>query len=221
MGLINIFDIMEISLDLKYINQYGTLWIVVYDICVGIALLSIAFPIEISSDDLAWSKITVMDLSDKPDLTLNNSNFDVKNEGIRKSYGAIVLDDGENKNNQIEHKENSPIPIDESVDKDGSAFVRSPEICQEFIRFNEKKSLFKIVKVSVMMVFIDIMFATIRFKVMITQQSVHHGFTMIVKNFILTVLHLFYLLRMLKIYIVNRKHRRNCVCKTDDAMTAC
>lgn len=117
MGLINIFDIMEISLDLKYINQYGTLWIVVYDICVGIALLSIAFPIEISSDDLAWSKITVMDLSDKPDLTLNNSNFDVKNERIRKSYGAIVLDDGENKNNQIEHKENSPIPIDESVDK--------------------------------------------------------------------------------------------------------
>lgn len=221
MGLINIFDIMEISLDLKYINQYGTLWIVVYDICVGIALLSIAFPIEISSDDLAWSKITVMDLSDKPDLTLNNSNFDVKNERIRKSYGAIVLDDGENKNNQIEHKENSPIPIDESVDKDGSAFVRSPEICQEFIRFNEKKSLFKIVKVSVMMVFIDIMFATIRFKVMITQQSVHHGFTMIVKNFILAVLHLFYLLRMLKIYIVNRKHRRNCVCKTDDAMTAC
>lgn len=221
MGLINIFDIMEISLDLKYINQYGTLWIVVYDICVGIALLSIAFPIEISSDDLAWSKITVMDLSDKPDLTLNNSNFDVKNEGIRKSYGAIVLDDGENKNNQIEHKENSPIPIDESVDKDGSAFVRSPEICQEFIRFNEKKSLFKIVKVSVVMVFIDIMFATIRFKVMITQQSVHHGFTMIVKNFILAVLHLFYLLRMLKIYIVNRKHRRNCVCKTDDAMTAC
>ena len=212
---------MEISLDLKYINQYGTLWIVVYDICVGIALLSIAFPIEISSDDLAWSKITVMDLSDKPDLTLNNSNFDVKNERIRKSYGAIVLDDGENKNNQIEHKENSPIPIDESVDKDGSAFVRSPEICQEFIRFNEKKSLFKIVKVSVVMVFIDIMFATIRFKVMITQQSVHHGFTMIVKNFILAVLHLFYLLRMLKIYIVNRKHRRNCVCKTDDAMTAC
>ena len=221
MGLINIFDIMEISLDLKYINQYGTLWIVVYDICVGIALLSIAFPIEISSDDLAWSKITVMDLSDKPDLTLNNSNFDVKNERIRKSYGAIVLDDGENKNNQIEHKENSPIPIDESVDKDGSAFVRRPEICQEFIRFNEKKSLFKIVKVSVVMVFIDIMFATIRFKVMITQQSVHHGFTMIVKNFILAVLHLFYLLRMLKIYIVNRKHRRNCVCKTDDAMTAC
>ena len=222
MELVNIFDIMNIIPDIKYISNYGTAWVVVFDASVGIALLSIIFPLEISTDDLAWSKITVTDLRDQRDNKPTKSNLALKDKNRKINCSAAVDDDREMEKYHIEKNENSPLLINKSVDKaEGSVFVRSHERYQEFVKFNENDTLSKIVKVTVMMFFIDIMFATTRFKIMITEQSVQLGFTMIVKNFILTFLHLSYLLRMLKIYIVNRKHRLNCICKKDDSVICC
>ena len=222
MELINISDIMEITPDIKYIKNYGTAWVVVFDASVGIALLSIIFPLEISSDDLAWSKITVTDLTNQSKSEANNSNLALKDKDRKINCVAVVDDDRKIEKYHIEKNENSPLLIDKSVDKaEGAVYVRSHERYQEFVKFNEKDSLSKIVKVSVVMFFIDIMFAATRFKIMITEQTVQLGFTMIVKNFLLTFLHLSYLLRMLKIYIVNRKHRLNCICKKDDTMICC
>ena len=42
--------------DLKYIHSYGSIWLAIYNIAVGMAKILISFPIEIGSDDLAGQK---------------------------------------------------------------------------------------------------------------------------------------------------------------------
>ena len=51
-------------------------------------------------------------------------------------------------------------------------------------------------------------------------QSIEVGFTMIVKNFLLTVIHLFYLIRISKIYRVNRKSKERCSCSNNNEQKA-
>lgn len=68
-----------------------------------------------------------------------------------------------------------------------------------------KKSLRKIMKAAFTMFFNNIVSAMIRLKIMTTEQSVEHGFTMAVKNFILIALHLCYIRQMLEIYVGSRK----------------
>ena len=63
----------------------------------------------------------------------------------------------------------------------------------DYLTYNIKESKHKIKGVAFTMIFNNIMSATIRLKMMITEHSVEFGFTMIVKNFILTVLHFCYL----------------------------
>ena len=128
MELINIFDIMEITPDIKYIKNYGTAWVVVFDASVGIALLSIIFPLEISSDDLAWSKITVTDLTNQSESEANNSNLALKDNDRKINCVAVVDDDRKIEKYHIEKNENSPLLTDKSVDKaEGSVYVRSHE----------------------------------------------------------------------------------------------
>ena len=52
--LINIFDIMELTDDIQYINDYGIFWLVLYFISTLIGVLLISYPVEIDSDDLNW-----------------------------------------------------------------------------------------------------------------------------------------------------------------------
>ena len=59
MELINVFDIMEMMTDVKYMHKYERIWEVLYYVDVGMAMILISFPIEINADDLAWSKITL------------------------------------------------------------------------------------------------------------------------------------------------------------------
>ena len=60
MELINIFDIMEMITDLKYIHNYSSIWLKgIYNIPVGMAMILTSFPIEIGIDDLTWTKITL------------------------------------------------------------------------------------------------------------------------------------------------------------------
>ena len=54
--LINIFDIMVMTDDLQYINNYGYFWLSTYYISVGMGILLISYSAEINSDDLNWEK---------------------------------------------------------------------------------------------------------------------------------------------------------------------
>ena len=53
----------------------------------------------------------------------------------------------------------------------------------------------RIAKTTVTIVFTDVMFAIVRFKIMVEEHSVEHGFNMVVKNLILALLHSFYLMK--------------------------
>ena len=53
----------------------------------------------------------------------------------------------------------------------------------------------RIAKTTVTIVFTDVMFATVRFKIMVEEHSVEHGFNMVMKNLILALLHSFYLMK--------------------------
>eukprot|EP00112_Aurelia_sp_Birch-Aquarium-sp1_P012045 Seg253.17 transcript_id=Seg253.17/GoldUCD/mRNA.D3Y31 product="hypothetical protein" protein_id=Seg253.17/GoldUCD/D3Y31 len=56
----------------------------------------------------------------------------------------------------------------------------------------------RIAKTTVTIVFTDVMFATVRFKIVVEERSVEHGFNMVVKNLILALLHSFYLIKHIR-----------------------
>ena len=212
MELINIFDIMEMMADLKYIILCGTSWVVLYHTAVGMAVILLSFPVQISSDDLAWTMVTLekkstyqMDEAEKRTQTLENekshTNYDVSSdETIEVETGLIKKPER---------------ALDEV---DCVAYERTLSQQKKFVEFDKKEYFLKIVKVMATMIFNNIMFAIIRLKIMTTEQSIELGFTMIVKNFLLTVIHLFYLIRISKIYCVNRKSQGHCVCSNDNKL---
>ena len=214
MELINIFDIMEMITDLKYIHNYSSVWLAIYNIAVGMAMILISFPIEIGSEDLAWTKKT-LEQDSKKELKSDTrkSNQILENVHVKINYGTINDNDTDDKTGFIEKPQsltisNSSASYDEV---DCYKYVR-PEEDQTY---NTKESKHKIVKVTCTMIFNNIMFAIIRLRIMITEQSVELGFTMIVKNFILVILHLCYLKRTLKIYRANRKPKDYCTCNQE------
>ena len=191
MELINVFDIMEMMTDFKYMHKYERIWEVLYYVAIGMAMVLISFPIEISADDLEEnSKSQSFRDSRKSNKIL---------EKVRKKIkcGEISCKETETKRSLINKPQN--------YDKVDGTYVRSDEDQADYSTYNMKISLHKIMKVAFTMLFNNIMFAMIRLKVMITEQSVEHGFTMITKNFILIALHLCCIWKMLKIYLGNRK----------------
>lgn len=67
--------------------------------------------------------------------------------------------------------------------------TRVEPICETWKRF---------AKTAATIIFTDVMFATIRLKIMIEEHSVDHGFNMVVKNLILAILHFLYVLKHTK-----------------------
>ena len=185
--------------DLKYIHNYSRIWLAIYYFAVGIAIILISFPIEIGSDDLTWTKITLEEDSKK----------ELEIDSRKTNYGSINDNDTDSKIGLIEKPENLiKSHYLASYDQvDCSSYVRPDKSRVDYLTYNIKESKHKIIKVTCTMIFNNIMFAIIRLKIMITEHSVELGFTMIVKNFILTVLHLCYLKQMLKIYLVNRSRK--------------
>ena len=59
------------------------------------------------------------------------------------------------------------------------------------------------------------MFASIRFKIMVAEKSIEHGFNMVVKNIILAGLHTSYLVQMLRIYVFTKKKRQSILGRID------
>ena len=166
MELVNVFDIMEMMADFKYMHKYERIWEIFYYMAIGMAMVLISFPIEISADDLAWSR--------------KSNRKKIKSDEINELQNLTISDDK-----------------DDGFEDEDQA---------DYATYNMKILLPKIMKVAFTMLFNNIMFAMIRLKVMITEQSVEHGFAMITKNFILIALHLCYIRKMLEIYLYKRKH---------------
>ena len=201
--------------DLKYIHNYSRIWLAIYYIAVGIAIILISFPIEIGSDDLTWTKITLEEDSKKElEIDSRKSSQTSGNVHGKTNYGSINDNDTDSKIGFIEKPENViKSHYLASYDQvDCPIYVRPDKGRVDYLTYNIKESKHKIKKVTCTMIFNNIMFAIIRLKIMITEHSVELGFTMIVKNFILTVLHFCYLKQMLKIYLVNRSRKDYCRC---------
>ena len=216
MELINIFDIMEMIADLKHIISCGTIWVLTYHTAVGMALILLSFPVQISSDDLAWTMVPLEKKSheaEKREKTLENekshTNSNVSNDETTEVETGLIQKPGTSPESDL------PGSLDEV---DCSVYKRTPSKQQKFVEFDKKEYFYKIVKVTATIIFNNIMFAIIRLKIMATEQSIEIGFTMIVKNFLLTVIHLFYLTRITKIYCVNRKSKDQCSCSNDNTL---
>ena len=215
MELINIFDIMEMMADLKYIISYGTLWVVIYHTSVGMAVILLSFPIQISSDDLAWTMVTLEKESNyQLDDEVEKRKKTLENETKHINYGVTDDETIELETSLVEKPEKLPkLHLSASWDvPDCAAYRRTPSQEKKFTTFDKKGYFHKIVKVTCTMIFNNIMFAIIRLRIMITEQSVELGFTMIVKNVLLTVINLSYFIRISKIYSVNRKGKDHCEC---------
>ena len=221
MELTDIFDIMEMMADLKYIISCGTLWVVFYHTAVGMAVILLSFPIQISSDDLAWTKVPLEKKSNyQLDGEAEKRKLTWENKKSHTNHHATSDETPEVKTGLIEKPETLPKsdlsgPLDEV---DCAAYIKTPSQQNKFANFDKKEYFLKIVKAIATMIFNNIMFAIIRLKIMTIEQSIELGFTMIVKNFLLTVIHLFYLIRISKIYCVNRKSQGHCVCSNDNKL---
>ena len=189
---------MDIVSDLKYINNYGIGWLAIYYMSVGIGILLITFPVEINTDDLVWT--------DQPNVkqTSETANLLDKSGCTESKFGSSdygSLNKASGTNLQLTEDEHSV------------------NLCasKKVFKLNEKlvEEISKILKVLFTLVFVDIMFASIRFKIMLAEKSVEHGFNMVVKNIILAGLHTSYLVQMLRIYVFTKKKRQSILGRID------
>ena len=192
--LINIFDIMDMTNDLHYVNKYNQAWFVTYLSSMGIAILLISFPVQIDADDLDWN-------DDLISYSRSASEFSSVNQGnletndtcndqnmSRKNYGACNTE------------EYVIINVKIKVETEMNSYEDTPEEKKCAQKKINRVNFRKILKALFTLVFIDILFATIRLKIMLTEQSVQLGLNMVVKNLILACLHLHYLSHMVRLY---------------------
>ena len=182
--LINIFDIMEMTDDIQYINNYDVFWLILYFISTLIGILLISYPVEIDSDDLNWENYQ---------KNRNMSSTETRNKKLvsnesRTNYGSFETG---------EH-------IKDRTETESRALLLTSIRCCKFNKIwkfdlkneTDRVHLRKLLKALFTLVFVDILFATIRLKIMLTEKSVELGFNMVVKNFILAFLHSSYLLNL-------------------------
>ena len=184
--LINIFDIMDMTHDLHYVNNYNQAWFVAYFSSMGIAILLISFPVEIDADDLDWNDDLGMKSSVNQGNLETNDTYNGKNMN-RKNYGAC------------EREEYVIISVKKTeTEMNSNEDALKENNCVQ--KKDNRENFRKILKALFTLVFIDILFATIRLKIILTEQSVQLGLNMVVKNLILAILHLHYLFHMVKLY---------------------
>lgn len=189
---------MDIVSDLKYINNYGIGWFAIYYMSVGIGILLITFPVEINTDDLVWTEQpNVKKTSETADLL--DKYGCAESKFISSDYGSLKKASGTNS---------------QLTEDGGSVNFRARK---KMFKLNEKlvEEILKILKVLFTLVFVDIMFASIRFKIMVAEKSIEHGFNMVVKNIILAGLHTSYLVQMLRIYVFTKKKRQSILGRID------
>ena len=189
---------MDIVSDLKYINNYGIGWFAIYYMSVGIGILLITFPVEINTDDLVWTEQpNVKQTSETADLL--DKNGCAESKFVSSDYGSLNKASGTNS---------------QLTEDGGSVNFRARK---KMFKLNEKlvEETLKILKVLFTLVFVDIMFASIRFKIMVAEKSIEHGFNMVVKNIILAGLHTSYLVQMLRIYVFTKKKRQSILGRID------
>lgn len=189
---------MDIVSDLKYINNYGIGWFAIYYMSVGIGILLITFPVEINTDDLVWTEQpNVKQTSETADLL--DKYGCAESKFVSSDYGSLKKASGTNS---------------QLTEDGGSVNFRARK---KMFKLNEKlvEEILKILKVLFTLVFVDIMFASIRFKIMVAEKSIEHGFNMVVKNIILAGLHTSYLVQMLRIYVFTKKKRQSILGRID------
>ena len=189
---------MDIVSDLKYINNYGIGWFAIYYMSVGIGILLITFPVEINTDDLVWTEQpNVKKTSETADLL--DKYGCAESKFVSSDYGSLNKASGTSS---------------QLTEDGGSVNFRARK---KMFKLNEKlvEEILKILKVLFTLVFVDIMFASIRFKIMVAEKSIEHGFNMVVKNIILAGLHTSYLVQMLRIYVFTKKKRQSILGRID------
>lgn len=189
---------MDIVSDFKYINNYGIGWFAIYYMSVGIGILLITFPVEINTDDLVWTEQpNVKKTSETADLL--DKYGCAESKFVSSDYGSLKKASGTNS---------------QLTEDGGSVNFRARK---KMFKLNEKlvEEILKILKVLFTLVFVDIMFASIRFKIMVAEKSIEHGFNMVVKNIILAGLHTSYLVQMLRIYVFTKKKRQSILGRID------
>ena len=189
---------MELTDDIQYINNYGIFWLMLYFISTGIGILLISCPVEIDSDDLNWENYRKNDnMSSTCKYCGNENRTETEKETLLSSESSTYYRSygtGENITYRIEI---------ETAAKSSTKSCCKISCCKiskiwKFDLNNETDRVHfrKLLKALFTLVFIDILFATIRLKVMLTEQSVELGFNMVVKNLILAFLHISYLLHL-------------------------
>ena len=189
---------MDIVSDLKYINNYGIGWFAIYYMSVGIGILLITFPVEINTDDLVWTEQpNVKKTSETADLL--DKYGCAESKFVSSDYGSL---------------KKASVTNSQLTEDGGSVNFRARK---KMFKLNEKlvEEILKILKVLFTLVFVDIMFASIRFKIMVAEKSIEHGFNMVVKNIILAGLHTSYLVQMLRIYVFTKKKRQSILGRID------
>ena len=193
--LINIFDIMELTDDIQYINNYGIFWLILYFISTLIGILLISYPVEIDSDDLNWENYP-------KNRNMSSTCRYCGNVSYRTETGNETLISNEARTN-YENFETAENVKDTTETETGAWLPTSIRRfkCNKVWKFDLNNEidcvhLRKFLKALFTLVFVDILFATIRLKVMLTEHSVKLGFNMVVKNFILAFLHSYYLLNL-------------------------
>ena len=209
----NAFDIMDMVPDIFYVRNYGLGWVVIFYMSLGISVTMLSLPVKIETNDIFWPTQLVI----SSDATKHSANY------LSNATCLIKVNSVANNNRRLSVVNvNGEETEFQEVDSDqrGCGFI--PEV-----KFNKSKvNVEKIVAVAsrqnsitnkkncpsryrtsvarqvlkslFTMLFMDLCFALIRFKIMINENSPEHGFNMFVKNVILTTLHLSYFIKHLR-----------------------
>ena len=226
MEFINAFDTMDMIGDLAFIRHYVISWEVLFYLSLGITAISIAFPIKVESKKSVWknqfadcshppssqvdmtrlgqSRSNIRELSQN-DLTSERAHSPIRIKRESKentSHNSIVPSENKHLEGPIKSSEITEKPIKPTENQDSiSPIERSQPLPERYV-ITLSKTQKKIVKVFTTVVFTDICFALLRFKIMVEENSAVHGFNMFMKNLILTCLHLSYLLQHVQNFVV-------------------
>ena len=228
----NAFDIMDMLSDLSFTLQYGLIWVVVYYLSMSISAILIAFPVKIENEDFVWQKRLV--ICSQSELNVDGSMTSIidapvvlethfrnqKVQHITAGDTCLIVKESFDKNKQTGERKISVLKeCKETCETEQQVACVTEKQENKELRQGTSKSTVtwsegtdwktwrKFFKVILTSIFMDILFATIRFKIMITEYSAEHGFNMFIKNVILAGLHMFYLLQHTKILIVNKLSR--------------
>jgi len=214
MEFINAFDTMDMIGDLAFIRHYGAAWEVLFYISLGVTAISIAFPIKAESDKyICENKFAVSSYPSTVSMAILSESITSSSEAPIATNNDSTIQRAQHKaKNKLSNSSNnirlnvvSPSESESSKKKvtpddqwENKGAIKSPERKWNLKRcatINLSKTQKKIIKIVTTVLFTDTFFALLRFKIMVEENSAVHGFNMVMKNLILTCLHLLYLLQ--------------------------